>query len=525
VADPDYEVAIIGAGPGGIAAAKLLRDKGITDFIILERGPDFGGTWRDNHYPGLAVDIPVLWYQLSFAPNPNWTRFFAPGPEIYRYLRDTAARFKLYKHLHANAEVVQQKWDDPGNRWHLSIKDQPAVSARYVINSVGGYVNAKNVIDIAGVDDFAGAILRPNAWDDDYDTTGKHIAIIGTGSSGVQIAGALSSQAASLVVYQRTPAWVLPKIDFDIPPWMRRLLRLPGMVGVVNVLGRVGMDAFMLAPLMHVLPLLPGRVLTRLMPLYDSWCRMLYRLLLRAVVEDPQTRRALVPRYGLLAKRPVISSSFLPVFNHVGTDLITTPIERITRTGICTTDGTERPADLIVLATGYELWTDPETYRHGTILGDNGFDLAQYYRAEGLRSYSGTAHPRLPNRWEIVGPLGFVGFAWPDFVETMAAHAVRIIDEARHCGATSVAVSESAFEQWNDQMDRQGKAVHLYLTACNPRLSTYFVNSQRDTVYHRPQTITASRRFSRRSPLTDYEFRHQPATQPRPAPQAEELLA
>ncbi|HEV7360321.1 MAG TPA: NAD(P)-binding protein, partial [Mycobacterium sp.] len=122
MADSVYEVAIIGAGPGGITAAKLLRDKGITDFIILERGPDFGGTWRDNHYPGLAVDIPVLWYQLSFAPNPNWTRFFAPGPEIYRYLRDTAARFKLYKHLHANAEVVQQKWDASGDRWHLSIK-------------------------------------------------------------------------------------------------------------------------------------------------------------------------------------------------------------------------------------------------------------------------------------------------------------------------------------------------------------------------------------------------------------------
>jgi cation diffusion facilitator CzcD-associated flavoprotein CzcO len=252
---------------------------------------------------------------------------------------------------------------------------------------------------------------------------------------------------------------------------------------------------------------------------------LLYRLLLRAVVDDPQTRRALVPRYGLLAKRPVISSSFLPVFNHLGTHLITTPIERITRTGIRTTDGTERPADLIVLATGYELWTDPETYRPGTILGTNGFDLAHYYRAEGLRSYSGTAHPQLPNRWEIVGPLGFVGFAWPDFVETMAAHAVRMIDEVRRRDATSVAVSESAFERWNDQMYRQGKAVHLYLTACNPGLSTYFVNSQRDTVYHRPQTITASRRFSRRSPLTDYEFQTRSASRPQPAPQAEELSA
>ncbi len=523
--EPDYEVAIIGAGPGGIAAAKLLRDKGISDFIILERSHDFGGTWRDNHYPGLAVDIPVLWYQLSFAPNPNWTRFFAPGPEIYHYLRDTAARFKLYKHLHTNAEVVQQKWDTSANLWHLSIKDQQAVSARFVINSVGGYVNAKNVADIVGIEEFAGTILRPNAWDDDYDTTGKRIAIIGTGSSGVQIAGALSAQAASLDIYQRTPAWVLPKIDFDIPSRMRMLLRLPGVVGAINALGRVGMDLFMVAPLVHLLPRLPGPALVRLMPLYDACYRALYRILLRAVVEDPQTRRALVPRYGMLAKRPVISSSFLPVFNHVGTHLITTPIERITPTGIRTTDGIDRPADLIVLATGYELWTDPETYRPGTILGDDGFDLAQYYRTHGLRSYGGSAHPQLPNRWEIVGPLGFVGFAWPDFVETMAAHAVRIIDETRRRRAASVAVSQEAFDRWNEQIHRQGKAVHLYLTACNPGLSTYFVNSQNDTVYHRPQTITASRRFSRRSPLTDYEFQEERPSQRQPAPQAEELSA
>ncbi|MBV8965057.1 MAG: NAD(P)-binding protein, partial [Mycobacteriaceae bacterium] len=120
---PDCEVAIIGAGPGGIAAAKLLQDKGISDFVILERGHDFGGTWRDNHYPGLAVDIPVVWYQLSFAPNPGWTRFFASGPEIYQYLRDTARRLGLYAHLRTNAEVSQQRWDAAGGVWRLAIND------------------------------------------------------------------------------------------------------------------------------------------------------------------------------------------------------------------------------------------------------------------------------------------------------------------------------------------------------------------------------------------------------------------
>ena len=501
-----YEVAVIGAGPGGIAVGRLLRNKGITDFVILERADDFGGTWRDNHYPGLAVDIPSLWYQLSFAPNPDWSRLFAPGPELYKYFRDTARGLGLYEHLQANSEVVQQQWDDRAGMWRLQIRGQEPVTARFLISSVGGYVNAKNTIDIDGIDDFEGTILRPNAWDDGYDTRDKRIAVIGTGSSGVQITAALSAQAKTLDVYQRTPGWVLPKIDFEFSPTARRVLRLPGFITAVNVLGRVAMDAFMVMPIVHLLSRLPENVLVRVLPLYDKWSRLLYRLLLRATVDDPAYRRALVPRIGILAKRPVISSAFFKALNNPNTALITTPIDRITRSGVRTTDGVEREADLIVAATGYELWTDPETYRPGTILGAAGFDLAEYYRAHGLRSYAGTAHPRLPNRWEIVGPTGFVGFAWMDYDETMAEHAVRMIEETRRRGAQVVEVSHDAFNRWNERVRKHGKAIQAYIVECNRGMNSYFVNSHDEVVYYRPQTITGSRRFARRSPLSDYEF-------------------
>lgn len=524
MADPMYEVAIIGAGPGGIAVGRLLREKGITDFVILERADDFGGTWRDNHYPGLAVDIPSLWYQLSFAPNPNWSRLFAPGPELYRYFRDTARELGLYEHLQSNSEVVQQQWDDHAGMWRLQIRDREPVTARFLISSVGGYVNAKNAIDIDGIDDFEGTVLRPNAWDDGYDTRGKRIAVIGTGSSGVQIAAALSAQAKTLDVYQRTAGWVLPKIDFEFSPAARRVLRLPGFITAVNVLGRVAMDVFMVMPIVHLLPRLPDKVLVRVLPLYDKWSRLLYRLLLRATVDDPAYRRALLPRIGILAKRPVISSAFFTALNNPNTALITTPIERITRNGVRTADGLEREADLIVAATGYELWTDPETYRSGTILGAGGFDLAEYYRAHGLRSYAGTAHPRLPNRWEIVGPTGFVGFAWMDYDETMAEHAVRMIDETRRRGAQVVEVSHDAFNRWNERMRRHGKAVQAYIVECNRGMNSYFVNSHDEVVYYRPQTITGSRRFARRSPLSDYEFSTR-AADVLPAPLPEELPA
>jgi cation diffusion facilitator CzcD-associated flavoprotein CzcO len=518
ISERSYEVAVIGAGPGGITAAHLLRQNGIDDFVVLERGTDVGGTWRDNHYPGLAVDIPSLWYQFPFARDHNWSRLFAPGQEIQRYLRTVAQRIGLYGHLHTGAEVVRQTWDDGRAVWQLELTDGRVVTARFVISAVGGYINAKQTVPITGIDDFRGRILRPNDWDDEVDVRGERVAVIGTGSSGVQIAAALAPVAERLDVYQRTPAWVLPKIDFDITPPLRTVLRIPGVLAFVDWLGRWLMDVAMLAPLCHLWSRLPGRALAAMMPFYDRYCRTLYRGYLRMVVRDKATRAALLPRYGILAKRPVISNAFLPIFNMPSTHLVTTPIERITASGIQTTDGVAREADLIVTATGYELWTDPETYRPGTIVGRDGTDLALEYHAHGLRSYAGSAYPGLPNRWELVGPVGFVGFAWFDYLETVATHAVRVIAECRRRAEQVAEVTPDAFARFTSKMARQSKAIRLYLTACNPGLNTYFVNSQGESVYYRPETIFASRRFSRRSPLDDYRFssRSTAAASPQP---------
>jgi cation diffusion facilitator CzcD-associated flavoprotein CzcO len=346
--------------------------------------------------------------------------------------------------------------------------------------------------------------------------------VIGTGASGVQISAAVFDIADSVDICQRTPAWVLPKVDFNITPLLRRLFRMPGFIRAVTAASRWAIDVAILMPIFHLLNRLPDRVLIAAMPHFDSLCRLLYRLLSRAVVDDTATRRALVPQYGILAKSLIISNSFLAALNRSSTTLVTTSIRRITATGVETTDGVVHDADLIVAATGYELWTDPETYRPATVLGRNGFDLAQEYHTHGLRSYAGMSRPELPNRWEIVGPLGYVGVAWFDYVEAMAAHAVRLIDEARRRGADAVSVSTDAFESWDAEMRRRGRIVHLYLNAC-PGLNTYFVNSQGDTVYYRPQTITGSRRFSRRSPLVDYQFTTRSVDTP--AREAKEMTA
>ncbi|WP_459973277.1 flavin-containing monooxygenase [Mycobacterium sp. MUNTM1] len=343
----DVEVAVVGAGPGGISAAHHLLRRGITDFVILERADDFGGTWRDNHYPGLAVDLPGVFYQLSFTGNPDWSRVFPTDPEIGAYLRRTARELGLYHYLRPGCTVTQQRWQQNDARWRLEIAGRPAVTARFMLNAVGGYINPDRSTALPGVDDFTGTVLRPNDWDDGCDVRGKRVAVVGTGSSGVQIASALADRAAHRDVYLRTPAWILPKVDSDVPDALKRIQRIPGVLAALNLIGRVLMDTVVVILLVHVLSWMPERLLTTVLPIYDIGWRAFYRALLRLVVDDPTYRRALAPRYGTYAKGPVISSSFLPALNRDTVNLITTPIQRVTETGVLNKDSVHNPADLL----------------------------------------------------------------------------------------------------------------------------------------------------------------------------------
>lgn len=272
MSDIDYQVAIVGAGPGGIAAAYYLRRRGIDDFVILDRADDFGGTWRDNTYPGLAVDIPVLFYQLSFARTGRWNKLFADGADIQRYHLSVVDRLGLRKHFQGGSAVTAERWNEGGSHWELTVAGKPTVRARYVISAVGGYIDTKPGPDIPGLGDFRGRIMRPNAWDHSYDYAGKRVAVIGTGSSGIQIAPAVAETAASVTTFQRTPAWIIPKPNPSISVRGQRILGAPFVLTVINALIIGSMDAAQ-AVLFHLLPLLPESLLRKMIPRYDDMAR------------------------------------------------------------------------------------------------------------------------------------------------------------------------------------------------------------------------------------------------------------
>ncbi|MFC9996890.1 flavin-containing monooxygenase [Nocardia sp. NPDC127526] len=498
---PDHEVAVIGAGPGGIAAGVKLKQAGVTDFVIIERADEVGGSWHENHYPGLEVDIPSLAYQYSFARNPKWSRLFAPGAEVKQYHMDVARRFGLYPHLRFGTTVVSEEWDEGGHRWNLHLAGGGVITARFVISAVGAFISPREDPGIPGLADYAGKVQRPSDWDHDYDLTGKRVAVIGTGASSVQITPSIAGQVQSLSVFQRTPVWCVPKPNPRIPRSVQVMLSVPGVQAAVHGGVLVVVDA-----LLRAMSNAPMAVVRPTMRTVDSAAILGYRGLLRMMVRDKRTRDGLTPDYGPIAKRPTANTGYLLTFNRDNVELVTTPIERFTEQGIRTTDGEEREFDMVVLATGYHVFSDPETYTPGMVIGRNGLDLGEFYTAHGLQAYQSVALPSLPNRWTLVGPYSWSGSGWHAFVEMTADHAVRAISEARRRGATFAAVRREAHDAYHRAIYSHGAAMRFYLAELNAHVPTYYRNSQGDSTYIRPTGFFAARRGHRRFPFTDYEF-------------------
>ncbi|MFE6861591.1 flavin-containing monooxygenase [Nocardia sp. NPDC057668] len=498
---PQYEVAVIGAGPGGIAAGAKLRMAGIDDFVILERAEDVGGSWHENNYPGIAVDVPSTTYQYSFERNAGWSRFFAYGPEVQRYHADVARKYGLYERTRFGSNVEREMWDGESRCWVLHLGDGTEVTARFVISAIGAFVRPKGDVGIPGADSFRGKVQRPTSWDGDYDLSGKSVGIIGTGASAVQIIPAIAAEVGALTVFQRTPVWSVPKPDFVVPRVMKAALAIPGVSAFINGIAFVAVDL-----MLRLVANSPIGLFRPAASRFDAWLIAGYRRYVGFVVKDPATAAKLSPDFGVLAKRPTLSSGYLPAYNRDNVSLVTEPIAEITTDGVTTRDGVARPLDVLILATGYEVFSDPETYLPGTIVGRDGFDLATFYREHGLQAYQSVSVPGLPNRWTLVGPYSWSGTSWHAFVETTADHAIRAIGETRRRGADVCEVRAEAAAEYHRSVHRRAEGVRYYLCELNGHVPTYYRNSQGDSTYIRPESFFAARRRTRKFPLEDYRY-------------------
>jgi cation diffusion facilitator CzcD-associated flavoprotein CzcO len=435
----DFPIAIIGAGFGGIGAAIQLKKAGIHSFRILERASEIGGTWRDNTYPGAACDVPSHVYSYSFEPNPGWSRVFAESSEIQAYLLRVVEKWGLRPFLSLDTEIIEARWDEAKGRWTLETAEGERIEARVVISGVGGLVDPRWP-DVKGLQSFSGELMHTARWEHAFDLTGKRVAVVGTGASAVQVVPSIAPQVARLTVFQRTPAWVMPKRDRLYSERARRFFARHPVALRASRLARYGLSEA-LGPMVFLdAPRLSAHAEKQSL-----------RHLARSV-SDPQLRAKLTPHFQFGCKRVLISDDYWSSFERPNVELVTDAIEEIVSEGLRTQDGSVHEADAIVFATGFALGIASAPFR---VIGRGGRTLDEAWQ-RGAVAYKGLAVHGFPNWFILMGPNTGPGHTSVlVFTEAQLSHALGAIRRLRDHGLKSVDVRQDVQDRYNEGLQRR----------------------------------------------------------------------
>lgn len=491
---PDHELAVLGGGFGGLGAGAMLTRAGLDDFVIVEGTGELGGTWRDNVYPNVAVDVPSLAYQFSFEKYARWSRVYAPGTEIRRYAEYVSEKYRLRERCRFHTVVERLEYDADRQFWRVHTS-RGELTARYVICALGGLVEPK-LPDIPGLGTFAGAVVHSARWPTNLDLGGRRVAIIGTGASAVQIVPWLTEHATDTYVYQRTPTWIMPKADLPIPPKLRTALeRVPGLHTVMYLLVSAAAEILMTL----------GAVYNRQLKPLTRAVEALGKLFLRVQVPDPRLRERLTPRYGFGCKRPTMSNTYLRAFGRGDAQLVTAPIEAVTATGIRTADGVHREVDVIVCATGF-LVTEAQNMPRVPTIGRGGKDLGAFWEEQRLQAYEGNTVPGFPNLFHTFAPYSVIGTSWLFMIEYQVTHAIRVITETRRRGAASAEIRQEHHDEYFRRTLQRMRNTVFFANNCGDSRSYYF-DRHGDAPLLRPSSMFEAWWRARHFELDHYLYR------------------
>ena len=455
-------VAIIGAGFGGLGAAIALRKAGHTDFVILERAATVGGTWRDNSYPGCACDVPSHLYSFSFAPNPDWTHSFSRQPEIWDYLERVTDRYGLRRNIRFEVTVTEARWDASRAHWRVQTS-QGDVTADVLI-SAPGPLSEPALPDLPGLASFPGPVFHSSRWDHDFDLAGQRVAVVGTGASAIQIVPEIQPKVSRLVLFQRTPAWVMPRRDRPISErkkWLYRHVPLTQRAARLGIYG--SREALVGAFVKH-----------------PEMLRRAQRIALANMarsITDLDLRAKLTPDYVMGCKRVLLSDDYYPALATPNVDVVAAGLAKVDGSTLTAQDGTAHDVDAIVFATGFRA-VDMPIAQH--IYGAAGLSLAQAWGGD-MRALRGTTVPGFPNLCLIVGPntgLGHNSIVY--IIESQLRYITGYLATLDRTGAAALDARPAAAERWCAGIEQRmaatvwttGGCVSWYLNAAgrNPTL-------------------------------------------------------
>ncbi|GAA2747855.1 MULTISPECIES: flavin-containing monooxygenase [Kitasatospora] len=481
---PHVRVAVIGSGFGGLGAGVRLRRAGITDFVILERAGSVGGTWRDNSYPGCACDVPSHLYSFSFAPNPEWPRSFSGQPDIRAYLERVTETFGLRPHLRFNAEVSELRWEEEHTRWRVTTS-AGQWTADAVVSAAGPLADPQ-IPDLPGLDTFPGKVVHSARWDHDFDLTGKRVAVVGTGASAAQIIPAIQPQVGRLTVFQRTPAWVMPRRDREISgleKWLHSKVPPTGAVrrGTLFALRELQVDAFVRRPgLLKLVQKVAEAHIARGVP-------------------DPALRAKLTPDYRIGCKRILLSNTYYPALAAANTEVVASGLRELRGSTLVAADGSEHEVDAIVFGTGFHVTDLPIAHR---VFGVGGTSLAETWK-DGMEALRGATVHGFPNLFFVIGPnTGLGNSSMILMIESHLNYLVDALTTLDAVGATAMQPTERAQRRWNLELQHRMERTVWTTGGCQ---SWYLDRSGKNTTLW-PASTSAFRRATRRVDLAEYEL-------------------
>ena len=383
-----HDVVVVGAGFSGIGLAARLCSMGIDDFVILDRGNDLGGTWRDNAYPGAACDVPSNLYSYSFALNPDWSRSFPPQAEIWDYLRACVDHFGVGERLRFGQAVDEARWDEEVEQWVVRVAGGDEYRAPVLVWATGS-LSEPSIPDLPGLASFRGKVFHSARWEHGFDLAGKRVCVVGTGASAVQFVPQIVPVVEHLYLHQRTPPWIFPRRDRSVSRVRKAVYR---RFPALQRLSRLRIYA----TFESLLSVFVGQGERRKAVVRKAALEHLARQ-----VPDESLRRTLTPQYEPGCKRILLSDDYYPSLTRPNVEVVDSPVASFTAHEVVGQDGIARPVDVVIMGTGFEAAEPPYA---GHIVGRGGARLAEVWKANGVEAYVGSTVAGFPNLFLMIGP-------------------------------------------------------------------------------------------------------------------------
>lgn len=380
-----YQLLIVGTGFAGLGMAIRLKQQGITNFRLIERADEVGGTWRDNTYPGVACDVPSHLYSFSFIPNPHWSRVFPQGQEIQRYLVEACDTQGIREHIDFHTELQCATWQQKAKQWRIETS-KGEYTADFLITATG-HLADERLPEIAGIEDFDGQVMHSARWRHDIDLTNQRVAVIGSGASAIQLVPEVAKKAQQLTVFQRSAPYILPRPDRSYtvleqqlfakdPSSMQQLRREIFWSNEYNFAQRRNVKNEI------------NRVKKNCLNFLDKQ------------ISDPTLRAKLTPNYEPGCKRLLLSNEYYPTFLQAHVQLEASALKHITQNQVISANGQTYDADVIIFATGFEAARPPYATK---IIGKHGLSLAEQWQ-NGMQGYQSSTVHNFPNLFILNGP-------------------------------------------------------------------------------------------------------------------------